>query len=78
MLAQQIDALPQTIALEPLYDQLVERGRLRPDLDRAVRELLNRSKRTENVLRRLANAPWGTYFQWQGSPAAKRMGVLVK
>jgi hypothetical protein len=53
-LAQQVDALPQTTAYEPLYEQLVERGRLRADLDGAVRRLLKRSQNTERLPRRLA------------------------
>ena len=52
-LAQQIDALPHTQAFEPLYGQLIKRGRLRPELEGAVRRLLKRSERAESHSRHL-------------------------
>jgi hypothetical protein len=63
-LVRQIDALPEINGFPRMFSQLVERGRLRPDVETAVRNLLKRTKRNKSFSRSLAKRALRKYFSW--------------
>ncbi len=65
-LVRQIDALPVIKGFGKIFSQLLERGRLRPDVETAVRKLIKRTERSKSGPRLLAKRVARKVFSWTG------------
>jgi len=66
-LAQRINSLPAIKGPGKLFSELLQRGRLTPDVETAVRRLIKRTERAKSYPRNLAKSTFRKVLSWKSS-----------